>query len=188
MSLKPHVYWMFYRVCSICCITIGFWVVTKVIVKSSFELKRVRWRTKFARLMRVSLRLMLLNVTWNLPWNISKRWEFRKMLLAHTISYIFPWKLLFTIVVSWERHIKENQQGQFYASHVETAWILPSLQKSGVNIVCANGQLLRRCNLYVPNFICIHEPYYYYFFMDLGWGGKANYSFFKVSTISEKPF
>ena len=42
---------------------------------------------------------MLLNVTWNLPWNVSKRLVFRKLLLAHTISYIFPWKLLFT---SWE--------------------------------------------------------------------------------------
>ena len=51
MSLKPHVYWTFSRVFSICCITISFWVVTKVVVKSSFELKRVRWPRKFARLM-----------------------------------------------------------------------------------------------------------------------------------------
>ena len=51
MSLKPHVYWTFSWVFSICCITISFWVVTKVVVKSSFELKRVRWPRKFARLM-----------------------------------------------------------------------------------------------------------------------------------------
>ena len=77
---------------------------------------------------------MLLNVTWNLPWNVSKRLVFRKLLLAHTISYIFPWKLLFTIVVSREWHMKENQQGLFHASSVETACILPSLRKSGVNM------------------------------------------------------
>ena len=52
MSLKPHVYWTFSHVFSICCLTISFWVVTKVVVKSSFELKRVRWRRKFERLMR----------------------------------------------------------------------------------------------------------------------------------------
>ena len=52
MSLKPHVYWTFSHVFSICCITISFWVVTKVIAKPSFKLKRVRWRRKFARLMR----------------------------------------------------------------------------------------------------------------------------------------
>ena len=43
---------MFYHFFSICCITISFWKVTKVVVKPSFELKRVRWRRKFARLMR----------------------------------------------------------------------------------------------------------------------------------------
>ena len=45
-------YWTFSHVFSICCLTISFWVVTKVVVKSSFELKRVRWRRKFERLMR----------------------------------------------------------------------------------------------------------------------------------------
>ena len=30
--------------------------------------------------------------------------------------------------------MKENQQGQFHASRVETALILPSLRKSGVNM------------------------------------------------------
>ena len=30
--------------------------------------------------------------------------------------------------------MKENQQGQFHASRVETACILPSLLKSGVNM------------------------------------------------------
>ena len=33
-----------------------------------------------------------------------------------------------------EWHMKENQQGQFHASRVETACILPSLWKSGVNM------------------------------------------------------
>ena len=31
MSLKPHVYWTFFHVFSICCIAISFWVVTKVV-------------------------------------------------------------------------------------------------------------------------------------------------------------
>ena len=31
MSLKPHVYWTFSHVFSICCITISFWVITKVV-------------------------------------------------------------------------------------------------------------------------------------------------------------
>ena len=32
--------------------------------------------------------------------------------------------------------MKENQQGQFHASHMETACILPFLRKSGVNMAC----------------------------------------------------
>ena len=50
---------------------------------------------------------------------------------SHNFLYFL---LLFTIVVSWEWHMKENQQGQFHASRVETACILPSLRKSGVNM------------------------------------------------------
>ena len=133
MSLKPHVYWTFSRVFSICCITISFWVVTKVVVKSSFELKRVRWPRKFARLMHF-FEIDVAECNLKPSTKLSKRLVFRKLLLAHTISYIFPWKLLFTIVVTWEWHMKENQQGQFHASCAETACILPSLRKSGVNM------------------------------------------------------
>ena len=43
---------MFPHVFSICCITVNFWVVTKVVVKPCIELKGVRWRRKFARLTR----------------------------------------------------------------------------------------------------------------------------------------
>ena len=137
MSLKPQVYQTFYHVFSICCITISFWKVPWWLPRSLWSLPSSKsewgggeslWGWCF------SLRSLLLNVTWNLPWNVSKRLVFRKLLLAHTISYIFPWKLLFTIVVSWEWHMKENQQGQFHPLGVETACILPSLQKSGVNL------------------------------------------------------
>ena len=130
-------YWMFYHVFLICCITISFWKVLGWLPRSvwSLPLSYSEWDGgESLRRWCVSLRSMLLNVTWNLPWNVSKRLVFRKLLLAHTISYIFPWKLLFTIVVSWEWHMKENQQGQFHASCVETACILPSLRKSGVNM------------------------------------------------------
>ena len=133
ISLKPHVYWMFYHFFSICCITISFWKVTKVVVKPSFELKRVRWRRKFARLMRF-FEIDVAECNLKPSMKRFKTLGVQKLLLAHTISYIFPWKLLFTIVVSREWHMKENQQGLFHASSVETACILPSLRKSGVNM------------------------------------------------------
>ena len=120
-SLKPHVYWTFSRVFSICCITISFWVVTKVVVKPSFELKRVRWRRKFARLMR----FFDIDVAeCNLKPSMKRFKTFGIQKIASSVHNFlnFPRKLLFTIVVSWEWR-KENQQGQFHASHVETACI-----------------------------------------------------------------
>ena len=61
-----------------------------------------------------------------------------------------------------------------------------------VVIVCAKGQLCS-CKswgdivIYVPNFICTREPYYY---ISRTWVGeeKQIILLFKVSTISEKPF
>ena len=133
MSLKPHVYWTFSHVFSICCLTISFWVVTKVVVKSSFELKWVRWQRKFERLMRfVEIDVAECNLKPSMKR--FKTFGIQKIASsAHNFLY-FSMKLLFTIVVSWEWHMKENQQGQFHASRVETACILPSLRKSGVNM------------------------------------------------------
>lgn len=71
---------------------------------------------------------------WNLSWNISKRLGFGKLVLAHAICYILKWKLLFSIVVSWEWHLKGNQEGQFHSSRVEGTYILPFLQKWSVNM------------------------------------------------------
>ena len=132
MSLKPHVYWTFSRVFSICCITIS-WVVTKVVVKSSFELKRVRWPRKFARLMHF-FEIDVAECNLKPSMKRFKTFGIQKIASsAHNFLY-FSMKLLFTIVVSWEWHMKENQQGQFHALHVETAYLLPSLRKSGVNM------------------------------------------------------
>ena len=122
MSLKPHVYWTFYHMFSICCITISFWVVTKVVVKPSFELKRVRWRRKFARLMR----FFEIDVAeCNLKPSIKrfKTLGIQKLLLAHTISYIFPWKLLFT---SWEWVQNDTWKKISEVSFMLRAWRLPA--------------------------------------------------------------
>ena len=51
MSLKPHVYWTFSHVFSICCITISFWVVTKVV---SLLLRRFVFRIAEASAKRVT--------------------------------------------------------------------------------------------------------------------------------------
>ena len=61
-----------------------------------------------------SLWSMLLNVTWNLPWNVSKHLGFRKLLVAHTVSY-------FTITIAnyncceMRMTHQENQHGRFHA-------------------------------------------------------------------------
>ena len=124
---------------SICCITISFWKVLGWLLRSLWSPPASSREWDGGQSLRgwsVSLRSMLLNVTWILPWNVSKHLGFRKLLLALASSYILLWKLLFTIVVSWKWHMKENQRARFHASRVETAYILPSLQKSGVNMAC----------------------------------------------------
>ena len=63
-------------------------MVNKVVVKPSFKLKQVRWRRKIARLMR----FFEINVAeCNLKPSMKrfKTLGIQKLLLAHTISYIF---------------------------------------------------------------------------------------------------
>jgi len=50
-----------------------------------------------------------------------------ELLLMHTVSYILPYNCC-------EMRMT-HQENRFYASHMGTVYILPSLRKSGVNIV-----------------------------------------------------
>ena len=85
--------------------------------------------TKFARLMRLfAIHVAESKLKPSLEhFNV---WDL-ELLLMHTVSYILPYNNYCEMRMTHQ----ENQHGWFYASHMGTVYILPSLQKSGVNIV-----------------------------------------------------
>ena len=114
---------------SICCITISFWEVTKVVVKPSFELKRVRWRRKFVRLMH----FFEINVAeCNLKPSMKCFKTFGIQKIASNTHNFLYFSMKIAIYNRCELRMTRERKSARSISYF-TACILPSSRKSCVN-------------------------------------------------------